>query len=34
MNKVYRTVFSQRTGTWVAVSELTAARGKPGGGRK
>ncbi|WP_082797860.1 ESPR domain-containing protein [Collimonas arenae] len=28
MNKVYRTVYSEALGAWVAVSENTAARGK------
>ncbi|SDY83307.1 Extended Signal Peptide of Type V secretion system, partial [Collimonas sp. OK242] len=28
MNKIYRTVYSEVLGTWVAVSENTAARGK------
>lgn len=28
MNKIYRTVYSETLGTWVAVSENTAARGK------
>ncbi|WP_192871638.1 beta strand repeat-containing protein, partial [Variovorax sp. JS1663] len=32
MNKSYRSVFNQATGAWVAVSELTAARGKRSGG--
>ncbi|WP_028217243.1 YadA family autotransporter adhesin [Paraburkholderia oxyphila] len=29
MNKVYRSVYNKVLGTWVAASELTAARGKP-----
>ncbi|MBU2407723.1 MAG: ESPR domain-containing protein, partial [Gammaproteobacteria bacterium] len=28
MNRSFRSVWSQATGTWVAVSEITAARGK------
>ncbi|PFH08940.1 type V secretion system putative substrate protein [Collimonas sp. PA-H2] len=31
MNKIYRTVYSQILGTWVAVSELVAAKGKRSG---
>ena len=30
MNKVYRTVFNEKTNTWVAVSEVTKAHGKSG----
>ncbi|CAM2181672.1 Autotransporter adhesin SadA [Paraburkholderia sacchari] len=29
MNKVYRSAYNKVLGTWVAASELTAARGKP-----
>ncbi len=29
MNKVYRSVYNKVLGSWVAASELTAARGKP-----
>ena len=28
MNKSYRSVYNEQTGTWVAVSEITTARGK------
>ena len=31
MNKIYRTVYSQILGTWVAVSELVSAKGKQTG---
>ncbi|WP_094576646.1 YadA-like family protein [Kingella denitrificans] len=30
MNKVYRTVFNEKTNTWVAVSEVAKAHGKSG----
>ena len=30
MNKVYRTVFNEKTNTWVAVSEVTKVHGKSG----
>ena len=29
MNHTYRTIWSESQGTWVAVSELDAAQGKP-----
>ena len=29
MNKIYHTVWNETTGTWVAASEITTARGKP-----
>ena len=28
MNKVYRTVFNETTNTWVAVAEISPAKGK------
>jgi len=30
MNRAYRSIWNQALGTWVAVSELASARGKPG----
>ncbi|RYF38436.1 MAG: hypothetical protein EOO27_50810, partial [Comamonadaceae bacterium] len=33
MNKSYRSIWNESLGAWVAASELTAARGKPGRSR-
>jgi len=33
MNKFYRTVYSELLGTWVAVSEISSARGKRSGSK-
>lgn len=32
MNKTYRSVWNEALGAWVAVSETTKAKGKPGRG--
>ena len=28
MNKIYRTVYNETTNTWVAVAEISTAKGK------
>jgi hypothetical protein len=34
MNKIYKSVYVEHLGTWVAVSELSAAKGKRSGSVK
>lgn len=34
MNQSYKSIYNEQTGTWVAVSELTAAHGKKSKGGK